>query len=346
MNIKDLLAQTAIKKASDLHLSPTLAPKIRLNGEIHTLDSNIFSAEDLAQMFDEIMNDKQKEFFKTNLEIDFSYTLENISRFRVNIYSTNLGPAAAFRAIPNQVITLDELNAPNIFKNLVLSPRGLILVTGPTGSGKSTTLAAMINHLNENTKQHILTIEDPIEYIHTSKNSIINQRELNQNTLSFANALRSGLREDPDIIMVGEMRDLDTIRLALTAAETGHLVLSTLHTTGASKAVDRIIDVFPGQEQSMIRTMLSEILVSVISQTLIKTSDGKGRVAANEIMIATPAIKNLIRENKVAQMNSAIQTGSALGMQSLDQALKILLSKKIINLECAKEKANSPTSLV
>lgn len=253
--------------------------------------------------------------------------------------------AMVFRAIPTTPVSLEELDAPDIFKDLVAQPRGLILVTGPTGSGKSTTLAAMIDHLNKHTRQHILTIEDPIEFVHQSKKCLINQRELNQNTLSFHNALKAAMREDPDIILVGEMRDIETIRLALTAAETGHLVLATLHTTGAAKSIDRIVDVFPGSEKDMIRTMLSESLIAVISQTLIKTADGKNRVAAHEIMTATPAIKNLIRENKIAQMNSSIQTGAAFGMQTLDQALNNLVRQGIITEAAAKDKSSSPGNI-
>ncbi|MBN3860600.1 PilT/PilU family type 4a pilus ATPase [Neisseriaceae bacterium PsAf] len=345
MNIYELLTKTVQRKASDLHLTPGMPPKIRVLGDIRDLSSDCLSKEDISSMLSEITTSHQKEVLEKQLEIDFSISVDDLSRFRVNAFHTNSGVAIAFRPIPNEVITLEDINAPKIFKKIVSYPRGLVLVTGPTGSGKSTTLAAMIDYLNETTFQHILTIEDPIEFLHPSKNCLINQRELNQNTLSFENALRSAMREDPDIILVGEMRDLATIRLALTAAETGHLVLATLHTTGAAKAVDRIVDVFPGSEKEMIRTMLSESLIAVVSQTLIKKADASGRVAAHEIMVATPAIKNLIRENKIAQMNSSIQTGSAYGMQTLDQSLNALVKQGIISEKDAQDKASNVNNI-
>jgi twitching motility protein PilT len=272
------------------------------------------------------------------METDFSFELPNIARFRVNAFNQERGPAAVFRTIPSKVLTLDQLNAPQIFKEISLQPRGLVLVTGPTGSGKSTTLAGMVNHVNENEFGHILTIEDPIEFVHQSKNCLVNQREVGSHTLGFAEALRSALREDPDVILVGEMRDLETIRLALTGAETGHLVFGTLHTSSAAKTIDRIIDVFPAAEKDMVRAMLSESLRAVISQTLLKKISG-GRVAAHEIMIGTPAIRNLIRENKVPQMYSAIQTGQATGMQTLDQCLLELVRNKIVSIEEARVRA-------
>jgi twitching motility protein PilT len=289
----------------------------------------------------DIMSDAQRKSYEEFLECDFSFAVPNLARFRVNAFNQQRGAAAAFRTIPSKVLSLEELNAPKVFAELTDRPRGLILVTGPTGSGKSTTLAAMVNHVNENEFGHILTIEDPVEFLHESKKCLINQRELGPHTLSFPNALRAALREDPDYILVGEMRDLETIRLAMTAAETGHLVFATLHTSSAAKTVDRIIDVFPAAEKDMVRAMLSESLVAVISQTLLKTKDGQGRVAAHEIMIGTPAIRNLIRENKVAQMYSAIQTGQSIGMQTLDQCLVDLVRRNVISAPEARMRAVS-----
>jgi twitching motility protein PilT len=267
-----------------------------------------------------------------------------VARFRVNAFNQKRGAAAVFRTIPSKVLTLEELKAPESFKDIVNVPRGLVLVTGPTGSGKSTTLAAMIDHLNDNRYEHILTIEDPIEFVHTSKKCLINQREVHKDTLGFSEALRSALREDPDIILVGEMRDLETIRLALTAAETGHLVFGTLHTTSAANTIDRIVDVFPAAEKDMVRSMLSESLRSVIAQTLLKKIGG-GRIAAHEIMIGTPAIRNLIREAKIAQMYSAIQTGQAVGMQTLDQNLRELVKRGLITRADAKVKAQNKDAI-
>jgi len=294
----------------------------------------------------DIMNDSQRKVYEETLECDFSFEIPNLARFRVNAFNQNRGAGAVFRTIPSKVLTLEELNAPRIFGEIANQPRGLVLVTGPTGSGKSTTLAAMVNHVNENEYGHILTVEDPIEFVHESKKCLINQREVGPHTLSFANALRSALREDPDIILVGEMRDLETIRLAMTAAETGHLVFGTLHTSSAAKTVDRIIDVFPAAEKEMIRAMLSESLRAVISQTLCKTKDGTSRVAAHEIMIGTPAIRNLIREAKVAQMYSAIQTGQAIGMQTLDQNLQDLVKRNLVAVPEARSKAANKDAFV
>jgi pilus retraction ATPase PilT len=339
MDITELLAFSVKNKASDLHLSAGLPPMIRVHGDVRRINLPPMEHKDVHSMVYDIMNDGQRKHYEENLECDFSFAIPNLARFRVNAYNQQRGAAAAFRTIPSKVLSLEELNAPKIFEDLTTRPRGLILVSGPTGSGKSTTLAAMVNHLNENEYGHVLTVEDPIEFVHESKKCLINQREVGPHTLSFNNALRSALREDPDVILVGEMRDLETIRLALTAAETGHLVFGTLHTSSAAKTIDRVIDVFPAAEKEMVRAMLSESLRAVISQTLLKTKDGSGRVAAHEIMIGTPAIRNLIREAKIAQMYSAIQTGQALGMQTLDQNLADLVRRNIVSAAEARTKA-------
>jgi len=339
MDITELLAFAVKNKASDLHLSAGLPPMIRVHGDIRRINLPPMEHEDVHSMVYDIMADVQRKTYEENLECDFSFAVPNLARFRVNAYIQQRGAAAAFRVIPSKVLSLEELHAPKVFAELTTRSRGLILCTGPTGSGKSTTLAAMVNHVNENQYGHIITIEDPIEFLHESKKCLINQRELGPHTLSFPNALRSALREDPDYILVGEMRDLETIRLALTAAETGHLVFATLHTSSAAKTVDRVIDVFPAAEKDMVRSMLSESLVAVISQTLLKTNDGEGRVAAHEIMIGTPAIRNLIRENKVAQMYSSIQTNLALGMQTLDQNLQELVRRHIVAAPEARNRA-------
>ncbi len=329
MDIAELLAFSHKNKASDLHLSSGLPPMIRVDGDVKRINLPVLDAETVQKMIFDIMNDQQRKSFEEILEVDFSFEIPNVARFRVNAFNQDRGPAAVFRTIPSVVLSLDDLNAPKIFGDLCDKPRGMILVTGPTGSGKSTTLAAMVNHVNENHKAHILTVEDPIEFVHVSKKSLINQRELNKDTHSFDNALKSALREDPDLILVGELRDLETIRLAMTAAETGHLVMATLHTSSAPKTIDRIVDVFPAEEKSMVRSMLSESIQAVISQTLLKKVGG-GRVAAHEIMLGTPAIRNLIREDKIAQMYSMIQTGQKDGMQTLDQCLEKLVRDRSI----------------
>ncbi|HUJ01584.1 MAG TPA: type IV pilus twitching motility protein PilT [Usitatibacter sp.] len=346
MDIAELLAFSVKNKASDLHLSAGLPPMIRVHGDVRRINVPPLEHKEVHGMVYDIMNDSQRKVYEETLECDFSFEIPNLARFRVNAFNQNRGAGAVFRTIPSKVLTLEELNAPRIFGEIANQPRGLVLVTGPTGSGKSTTLAAMINHVNENEYGHILTVEDPIEFVHESKKCLINQREVGPHTLSFSNALRSALREDPDIILVGEMRDLETIRLAMTAAETGHLVFGTLHTSSAAKTVDRIIDVFPAAEKEMIRAMLSESLRAVISQTLCKTKDGSGRVAAHEIMIGTPAIRNLIREAKVAQMYSSIQTGQALGMQTLDQNLHDLVKRNLIAVAEARTKAANKDTFV
>ena len=340
MDIAELLAFSVKNNASDLHLSAGLPPMIRVDGDMRRINVPPLEHRTVHSLAYDIMNDKQRKDYEEFLEVDFSFEIPGIARFRVNAFNQKRGAAAVFRTIPSKVLTLEDLNAPAIFKEIVNVPRGLVLVTGPTGSGKSTTLAAMIDYLNDREYGHILTIEDPIEFVHTSKKCLINQREVHKDTLGFSEALRSALREDPDIVLVGEMRDLETIRLALTAAETGHLVFGTLHTSSAAKTIDRIIDVFPGAEKTMVRSMLSESLRSVIAQTLLKKTGG-GRIAAHEIMIGTPAIRNLIREDKVAQMYSAIQTGQAHGMQTLDQNLQELLKKGLISRNDAKAKAQN-----
>jgi twitching motility protein PilT len=339
MDISELLAFVVKNKASDLHLSSGLPPMIRVHGDVRRINLPAMEHKDVHAMVYDIMNDGQRKFYEENLECDFSFAIPNLARFRVNAFVQQRGAGAVFRTIPSKVLSLEDLKAPKIFQDISDNPRGLVLVTGPTGSGKSTTLAAMVNYINEGEHGHILTVEDPIEFVHEAKKCLINQREVGPHTLSFANALRSALREDPDVILVGEMRDLETIRLAMTAAETGHLVFGTLHTSSAAKTIDRIIDVFPAEEKEMVRAMLSESLRAVISQTLCKTKDGAGRVAAHEIMIGTPAIRNLIRESKVAQMYSAIQTGQGFGMQTLDQNLQDLWRRNVITVDEARSKA-------
>ena len=329
MDVAELLAFSAKNKASDLPLSSGQPPIIRVDGDIKRINLPEIDAETVLKMIYDIMNDAQRKTYEERLEVDFSFDIPSVARFRVNAFNQDRGPAAVFRTIPSVVLSLDELMAPSVFREICMKPRGLVLVTGPTGSGKSTTLAGMIDYINERQHSHILTIEDPIEFVHQSKRCLINQRELHKDTHSFDAALRSALREDPDIILVGELRDLETIRLAMTAAETGHLVFATLHTSSAPKTIDRIVDVFPGDEKSMARSMLSESLQAVITQTLLKRVGG-GRVAAHEIMLGSSAIRNLIREDKVAQMYSMIQTGQSEGMQTLDQCLESLVRQRQI----------------
>jgi len=338
VDIAQLLAFSVKNNASDLHLSAGVPPMIRVDGDVKRINMPPLSHKEVHSMIYDIMSDKQRKDYEEFLETDFSFEVPKLARFRVNAFNQARGAGAVFRTIPSQIRTLEDLKAPAIFRDIAMYPRGLVLVTGPTGSGKSTTLAAMIDYVNTNKPDHIITIEDPIEFVHESKKSLVNQREVHKDTLGFSEALRSALREDPDVILVGEMRDLETIRLAMTASETGHLVFGTLHTSSAAKTVDRIVDVFPATEKEMIRTMLSESLRAVISQSLLKKIGG-GRVAAHEIMIGTPAIRNLIREGKIAQMYSAIQTGQAAGMQTLDQNLQELLAKGVISKEEARFKA-------
>jgi twitching motility protein PilT len=338
LDINELLAFSVQNKASDLHLSAGLPPIIRVDGEMRRLNVPELDHKAVNALIYDIMNDKQRKEYEENLEVDFSFEIENLSRFRVNAFMQNRGAAAVLRTIPSEILSLEQLGAPDIFRKLIDQPTGLILVTGATGSGKSTTLAAMVDHINASKREHILTIEDPIEFVHQNKLSVLNQREVHRDTHSFNNALRSALREDPDVILVGELRDLETIRLAISAAETGHLVFGTLHTNSAPKTIDRIIDVFPAEEKSMIRSMLSESLRAVISQTLLKKTGG-GRVAAHEIMVGIPAIRNLIREGKVPQMYSVIQTGQGHGMQTMDQCLQKLAAQGVISHQDAAAQA-------
>lgn len=341
MDITELLAFSHKQGASDLHLSAGLPPMIRVDGDIRRINVPSLDSKEVYALIYEIMNDKQRKDFEENLECDFSFEIPGVARFRVNAFNQNRGSGGVFRTIPSKVLSMEDLGMGDTFRSIAKTNRGLITVTGPTGSGKSTTLAAMMDYVNANRYQHILTIEDPIEFVHESKKCLVNQREVHRDTHGFDAALRSALREDPDIILVGEMRDLETIRLALEAAETGHMVFGTLHTSSAAKTVDRIVDVFPAAEKAMVRSMLSESLQAVISQTLLKKTGG-GRVAAHEIMLCTPAIRNLIREDKVAQMYSAIQTGGQLGMVTLDQSLKNLVQQGVISKEVAREKAKIP----
>jgi twitching motility protein PilT len=336
MDITDLLLATQKNNASDLHLSVGNPPIMRVSGDIVVLKMSVLGADEIRQMLYSIMTEQQRADYERDFEIDFALSFSKQMRFRVNAFNTIAGPAAVLRTIPTRIVTLEELNAPEIFKKLTELHKGLILVTGPTGSGKSTTLAAIINHINENYSKHILTIEDPVEFVHQSKKSLVNQREVGASTKSFAKALRSALREDPDVILVGELRDLETIQLAMTAAETGHLVMGTLHTNSAPKTIDRIIDVFPANDKEMVRAMLSVSVEAIITQALVKRADGTGRVAIHEILLGSPAIRNLIRENKIPQIASMMQVGSRMGMRTMKDAAYAMFDEGIITQETAR----------
>lgn len=349
MLIEEILEKVVDMKGSDLHISAGLPPVIRIDGILHRLDASPLSPDDVETLLFPMLSNEQRRKLEQEWELDFSYGIQGLSRFRVNFYKDKGNYAAAFRVIESIVPSFDALGLPEIVRKTAEKPRGLVLVTGPTGSGKSTTLASMIDYINANRSEHILTIEDPIEFVHTSKKSVVHQRELGQDTRSFASALRSALREDPDIILVGEMRDLETISLALTAAETGHLVFGTLHTSSASQTIDRIIDVFPEGQQQQIRIQLSNSLIAVFAQTLLPKiqPDGtkKGRIMAQEILLVTPAISNLIREAKAAQIYSTIQMNQGIGMQTLEMALRDLYLKKQITLEDAIARSSHPEDL-
>ena len=342
MDLNELLSYSLDSGASDLHLSVGSVPMVRINGSMRPLNMDALSQDDMESMLTQVMSEDQKKLFHERKEIDFSAKLDGKGRFRVNFFNQINGLAGVFRTIPDTIKDLDDLGIPPFMRDLAMLDRGLVLLTGPTGSGKTTTLAAMVDHINIKRKCHIITIEDPVEYYHHTKESLINQRELGANTHSFANAMRAALREDPDVILVGEMRDLETISLALTAAETGHLVLSTLHTSSAVKTIDRIIDIFPPGQKGQIRSMLSESLEAVIAQKLLPTKDGKSRVPACEVMIATTAIRNLIREDRIYQIPSIIQSGGVEGMQSLDQDLQRLVTQGSIERKTAKGIAENP----
>ena len=333
MDIAEFLIFAVNNKASDLHLSAGEPPHVRIHGEMRKFETPVLGREEIHDMIYDILSDQQRKIYEEQLEIDFSFSLGEYGRFRVNVFKQNRGDAAVFRTIPGAIPTFDALGLPKVLIDLCRLERGLVLVTGPTGSGKSTTLAAMVDLINTELKGHIITIEDPIEFVHSSKSCLVNQRELGPHTHSFANALRSALREDPDVMLIGEMRDLETISLALTAAETGHLVLGTLHTSGAPKTIDRIVDVFPGAQQNQVRSMLSESIQAIVTQALFKHRDGNGRVAAFEIMTASPAVRNLIRENKIAQIPSAMQTSRQLGMQTMEASVKELLARNLVTQE-------------
>lgn len=345
LHIDELLHIVVDKQCSDLHICQNSPPVIRQDGQMVRMNFESFTPPILQRMMYEIISDENIQKFETTLELDFSYQLPGRARFRVNMYRDKGSVAAAFRLIPQKIPTIEQLSLPPVLKVLCEKPRGLILVTGPTGSGKSTSLAAMINHINTNHAHHIITIEDPIEYLHEHKKSLINQREVGSDTKSFLNALRGSLREDPDILLVGEMRDMETISLAITAAETGHLVFATLHTNNAAESVDRMIDVFPPGQQEQIRVQLSNNLVAIISQQLMRRANGDGRVPANEIMLASPAIRNLIREAKTHQITSMIQTSANMGMTTMDQCLRDLYFKGLISIDDAMAKCQNPEEL-
>lgn len=342
---KEIFDYAQTHDCSDIHLVTNQTPIVRQIGDLVRMDRPELTQEDVMEFIASMLNRTQMEYYESGNDVDTSFTDHNRNRYRLNVYRQRDVPCIAMRLLRNYIPTIEELRLPIILQDLAMQPRGLVLVTGPTGSGKSTTLAAMIDYINVNHPHHILTLEDPIEYLHTSKKSIVNQREIHRDTLGFQAALRSALREDPDVILVGEMRDHETISLALTAAETGHLVLSTLHTTGAANTIDRIIDAFPPNQQSQVRSQLAGVLKGVISQALMAKQDRSGRIAVHEIMIMTDAIGNLIRENKIFQINSSIQTGMRIGMQSLEANLAALVNDRTIRFEDALAVAAYPDQL-
>lgn len=339
MDVTELLALAIKAGASDLHLAAAEAPAMRVDGQLRRLDLPALNAEQVLELLSQLMTTAQKKDFETHLDIDFSLAVADLARFRVNAFSQCRGPAAVLRVIPSQVSTLNDLGLGEVFRQIAELPAGLVLITGPTGSGKSTTLAALLDHLNRQQALHILTLEDPIEFVHRPQRSLISQREIGRHSAGFAQALRGALRQDPDVIMLGELRDAQTIRLALTAAETGHLVLATVHAGSAAKTIDRLVDVFSAEEKHLVRTMLAEALQAVVSQVLVDKIGG-GRVAAHEILLATPAVRNLVREGKVAQLYSTMQMGAAQGMQTLDGCLQGLLARGVISLESARERTH------
>jgi twitching motility protein PilT len=342
VQIHELLTFAVENKASDIHVAAGEAPAVRVDGEIRRLDIGILTTDEAKRMAYSVMNEKQKTWFEKNLEIDFSIGLKGLARFRVNVYTQSRGVGMVLRQIPSKVLSLEELRLPSVFRQIAEFSKGLVLVTGPTGSGKSTTLAAMIDHINKTRSEHILTVEDPIEFVHQPVKCIINQREVGTHTHSFSAALKSALREDPDVVLVGELRDLETVSLALTAAETGHLVFGTLHTNSAPETIDRVIDSYPHEQQAQVRTMLSTALQAVIAQRLMKKPRGGGRIAVHEIMIANPAIRNLIRENKLFQIPSAMQSGKGDNMVTFEAAAKELVARREITVEQAIALTNNP----
>lgn len=342
VQIHDLLHFAVQNRASDIHAAAGEVPAVRIDGSIRRLELGPLTPDESKRLAYSIMNEKQKTIFENKLEIDFSIGLKGLARFRVNVFTQARGIGMVLRQIPSKVLTLEELAAPKVFRSIAEFKKGLVLLTGPTGSGKSTTLAAMIDHINKTRHEHILTVEDPIEFVHTPDKCIINQREIGAHTLSFSAALRSALREDPDVILVGELRDLETISLALTAAETGHLVFGTLHTNSAPETIDRVIDAYPHEQQAQVRTMLSTALMAVVTQALLPKAAGPGRVAAHEIMLVNPAIRNLIRENKLHQIPSSMQSGRGEGMQTMEMALRELALRRYITREVAINHCNNP----
>ncbi|MBA2693459.1 MAG: type IV pilus twitching motility protein PilT [Rubrobacter sp.] len=345
IGLNDYLFEALDRGASDLHLTAEAPPSLRIHGEIVATNNPPLTPSDTRELIYGILTDMQRKRLEENLELDFSYTLPKISRFRVNIYFQKNALGAAFRMIPHEIQGLHELGLPKIVEELTEKPRGLFLVTGPTGSGKSTTLAAMIDRINENRREHIMSVEDPIEFIHTHKRCIVNQREVGQDTKGFANALKHVLRQDPDVILVGEMRDLETVSLAITAAETGHMVFATLHTQDALQTIDRVIDVFPPHQQQQVRTQLANAIQGVITQTLIPKRGGEGRAVSCEVLIATPGVRNLIREGKNHQLYSAMQTGGKFGMQTMDASLVDLMRRGVVSREEAEKRSSNPDEL-